>query len=439
MTSWNLYPDYIGNICGFYVDRLSLVSLSRYVPIIVACLLVVSIASAAQLTLPASAGANNVTLKVGYPDSLDESDVMDLYAFQILANEGIHVVPTYYDSPPLAYKALISGQQDIAYDESGGSFFTGQQTTCVGGYMLAGTFLAIVGDGITNPSQLLGKTAEDFGPGTIMRYLNYYWFKQAGIAVNTNGPSPNSVYLKNGGENVVRVNDLQKGVAQEIVVDDFILAAFESPAINNTAHGGPYHVLFYSPDNYFDTCYAVADSWLSNTANQALLVKFLAALYQAQRYFISNPDKLVTFSEQQLPLTPATEIEFASTFYPGHYTYWPYGLYNLQGNQSLEAKFATTSDFFMTAGVISSPLVNDSVKPYGMINRYFELKALEAIGPYTYPDESWVNPTFSANIQSWVPAWMTGSVSSAPSTSTQIISSQPLAAVRLKSSNGGSS
>jgi ABC-type nitrate/sulfonate/bicarbonate transport system substrate-binding protein len=415
------------------------VSLKRYAPIIVACLLVVSIASAAQLTLPAAAGANNITLRVGYPDSLDESDVMDLYAFQILANQGIQVVPTYYDSPSLAYKALISGQQDIAYDESGGSFFTGQQTTCVGGYMLSGTFLAIVGDGITSPSQLLGKTAEDFGPGTIMRYLNYYWFKEAGIAVNTDGPNPTSVYLKNGGENIVRVNDLQSGAAQEIVVDDFILADFESPTINNTAHGGPYHVLFYSPDNYFDTCYVVADNWLSNTANQGLLVKFLAALYQAQRYFISNPDALVTFAEQQLPLTPPAEIEFASTFYPGHYTYWPYGLYNLQRNQSLEAKLATTSDFFMTAGVISSPLVNDSVKPYGMINGYFELKALEAIGPYTYPNESWVNSAFSANIQSWVPAWMTGSDVSATAASAQITSSQPFVAVRLESSDEGSS
>ena len=414
-------------------------SLKKYSPIIVACLLAVSIASAAQLTLPAAAGANKVTIRVGYPDSLDESDVMDLYAFQILSNEGIQVVPTFYDSPPLAYKALISGQQDIAYDESGGSFFSGQQTTCVGGYMLSGTFLAIAGDGITSPSQLLGKTAEDFGPGTIMRYLNYYWFKEAGIAVNTNGPNPTSVYLKNGGENIERVNDLMGGAAQLIVVDDFILADFESSAINNTTHGGPYHVLFYSPDNYFDTCYVVADDWLSNSANQGLLVRFLVALYQAQRYFISNPDQLVTFAEQQLPLTPPAEIEFASTFYPGHYTYWPYGLYNLQGSQSLEAKFNTTSDFFMTAGVISSPLVNDSVKPYGMINKYFELKALEEIGPYTYPNESWVNPTFSSNIQSWVPTWMAGSGGSTASASAQIASSQFSAMVRSELSEGGPS
>ena len=404
----------------------------KYGPILVACLLVVAIVAAAELALPPASSANNVTLRVGYPDSLDESDVMDLYAFQILAHEGIHVLPTYYDSPPLAYKALISGQQEIAYDESGGTFFSGQQTTCVGGYMLSGTFLAIAGDGITKPSQLLGKTAEDFGPGTIMRYLNYYWFKEAGIAVNTDGPSPDSVYLKNGGENIERVNDLQSGAAQEIVVDDFILADFESPSINNTAHGGPYHVLFYSPDNYFDTCYVVADSWLSNTSNQALLVKFLAALYQAQRYFIANPETFVTFAEQQLPLTPPAEIQFASTFYPGHYTYWPYGLYNLQGNQSLEAKFATTSDFFMTAGVISSPLVNSSVEPYGMINKYFELKALEAIGPFNYPSESWVTPAFSASIQAWVPSWMTGQSGSTIGGAAQDAMLQAVNIVRLR-------
>jgi len=386
----------------------AVVNLRKYAPIVVACLLVSAVVAAAQITLPAAAVANSATLRVGYPDSLDESDVMDLYAFQILASEGVHVVPTYYDSPPLAYKALISGQQDIIYDESGGSFFSGQQTTCLGGYMLSGTFLAIAGDGIATPSQMLGKTAEDFGPGTIMRYLNYYWFKQAGIAVSTSGPSPDSVYLKNGGENAARVSDLQRGVAQEIVVDDFILADFESPSVNNSADGGPFHVLFYSPDNYYDTCYAAADGWLSNSANQAMAVKFLAALYQAQRYYISNPGKFVSFAEQQLPLTPSNEIEFASTFYPGHNTYWPYGLYNLQGNQSLGPKFAATSDFFLTAGVISGPLVNDSVKPYGMINRYFELEALRAIGPYAYPDEPWVGPKFTADIRSWVPSWMTG-------------------------------
>ena len=413
-------------------------SLVRYAPILVACLLVVSIVAAAELTLPAAAGTNNVTLRVGYPDSLDESDVMDLYAFQILANEGIHVVPTYYDSPPLAYKALVSGQQDIAYDESGGTFFTGQQTTCIGGYMLSGTFLQIVGDGITNASQLLGKTVEDFGPGTIMRYDDYYWFKEAGIPVNTNGPTPGSVYLKNGGENIERVNDLTSGSAQGIVVDDFILADFESPSINNTAHGGPYHVLFYSPDDVFDTCYVVADSWLSSTANQGLLVKFLGALYEAQRYYISNPGAFVTFAEQQLPLTPPAEIEFASTFYPGHETYWPYGLYNLQGSQSLQAKFATTSNFFMTAGVISSPLVNSSVQPYGMINKYFELKALQEIGPYAYPNESWVNPAFSANIGSWVPAWMTGSGGSATAVA-QIQQSQQIAVAPQDSDDGDSS
>ena len=56
---------------------------------------------------------------------------------------------------PLSLPTLITGQQDIAYDESGGSFGIGgtqQQTTCIGGYMLGGTFVAIVGDGITQPS-----------------------------------------------------------------------------------------------------------------------------------------------------------------------------------------------------------------------------------------------------------------------------------------------
>jgi hypothetical protein len=381
----------------------------RYVPLIIAILLIISIATYAEATLPKS--GSSVSLRIGYPDSLDESDVQDLYAVQILKSEGINVQSTYYDAPPLAYDALVAGQQDIVYDESDGSYGLGgvhANTTCIGGYMLSGTFLAIAGDGITNPQQMIGKTSEDFGPGTTMRYLNEYWFKQLGIPTNLNGPSPDSVYLKNGGENYERVHDLEIGVAQEIVVDDFILADVDSSSINNSAHGGPFHVLFTSPDDYYDTCYTARDDWLSNPANALLAEKFLAALYEAQRWSISNPQQFVQFAEQQLPETPVNEIVFASTYYPQHYTYWPYGLYNLQGSQNVGIKFNNTSEFFIQAGVTTAPIQNDSAQPFGVINKYFELKALQMIPPYTYPDQSWVTSTTIANIQSWVPSWMGG-------------------------------
>ena len=384
-------------------------SITRFLPLILALVMTISIISYAQLNLPSNSTA--VSLRIGYPDSLDESDVQDLYAVQILKSEGINVQSTYYDAPPLAFKALVAGQQDIVYDESDGSYgLSGlhPNTTCIGGYMLSGTFLAIAGDNITNPSQMIGKTSEDFGPGTTMRYLNEYWFKELGIPTNLNGPSNTSVYLKNGGENYERVHDLETGAAQEIVVDDFILADVDSPSVNNSAHGGPFHVLFYSPDNYDDTCYAARDDWLTNPTNQVLAEKFLAALYEAQRWSISNPQQFVTFAEQQLPETPANEIEFASTFYPQHYTYWPYGLYNLQGDQGLEIKFNDTSQFFIEAGVITTPIQNDSAQPYGVINKYFELKALQMIGPYLYPNQNWVDASTVSDIKSWVPSWMGG-------------------------------
>jgi ABC-type nitrate/sulfonate/bicarbonate transport system substrate-binding protein len=391
---------------------------TRFIPLIIAILLTVSIIVYAQATVPSS--KPGISVRIGYPDSLDESDVQDLYAVQILKNEGINVQSTYYDAPPLAFDALVAGQQDIVYDESDGSYgLSGvhANTTCIGGYMLSGTFLAIAGDGITNPQQMLGKTSEDFGPGTTMRYLNEYWFKQLGIPINLNGPSPNSVFLKNGGENYERVHDLESGAAQEIVVDDFILADVDSPAINNSAHGGPFHVLFTSPDDYYDTCYTARDDWLSNSANALLAEKFLAALYEAQRWSISNPQQFVAFAEQQLPETAVNEIQFASTYYPQHYTYWPYGLYNLQGTQSVGTKFNNTSNFFIEAGVTTSPIQNDSAEPYGVINKYFELKALQMLPPYTYPDQSWVTAKTAANIQSWVPTWM-GGISSSAITST---------------------
>jgi ABC-type nitrate/sulfonate/bicarbonate transport system substrate-binding protein len=381
--------------------------LSRFLPLLIAVILVISVFYYIQNSLPASSGSV-ITLKVVYPDSLDESEVTDQFAFQILQNEGFRIVPTYYDSASLAYDSLVAGQADIAYDETGGSFGTGgnQQTTCVGGYALGGEFLAIAGDGITNPSQMIGRTAEDSGPGTITRYLNDYWFKQAGVAVNANSPNNNSVYLKIGRENYDLVHDLESGVAQEVVVDDFILPDLTSPSVNSSSDGGPFHVLFTTPNSIFETCYAVKDSWLSNPSNQAILVTFLAAQYEAQRLFISNPAAFVTFAEKFLPFSNPAEIQYTSSYYPSQFIYWPYGLYNLQGNESLSTKFENTANFLVDAGVLASAPQNDSVTPYGMVNKWFELRALQTLGVYNYPDETWVTPNFVSEIRSWVPSWM---------------------------------
>jgi len=382
-------------------------------------ILVITAAAYIQFSPPAA--HSSVTLRVGYPEEVDESDVTDQYAFQILAGEGVQVTyTTYYENPPIAYKALLTGQQDIVYDETMGSLISGQNTTCVGGYQLGGIFLAVAGDNITDPSQLLGKTAADFGPGSILRDLNDYWFTRAGIPVNTVGPNPNSVYLHADGSDVETIHDLESGKAQEIVADDFILADLDSPSFNNSAHNGPFHVLFSAPDDIYSSCYAVRDDWLSNPANQLVLEKFLAAIYQAQRHFISNPSQYVTFGEQQLPDAPSFEIQFASTFYPAQLAYWSYGSYNLQGNESIQVKYNNTNEFFLTAGVLTSPVANDSVRPYGVFNKYFELKALQMLGPYAYPDESWVTPTFSSDIQAWVPSWM----GDAPTNSSSDVSSQ---------------
>jgi ABC-type nitrate/sulfonate/bicarbonate transport system substrate-binding protein len=377
----------------------------KYVLIPITVVLIVAATAYVLYSLPLA--HSSVTLRVGYPEEIDEADVTDQYASQILAKEGIQVTyKTYYQNPPLAYKALLTGQQDIIFDETMGSLISGQTTTCVGGYDLGGVFLGIAGDNITTPSQLVGKTAADFGPGTILRDLNDYWFAKAGISVNTVGPNPNSVYLEAGGQDIETLHDLETGQAQEIVADDFVLSDLQSPSVNNTAHNGPFHVLFYAPNNTFTSCYAVRDDWLSSQSNQLILEKFLAAIYESQRYFISNPNQYVSFAERQLPETSSAEIQFASAFYPEQMAYWPYGVYNLQGNESLQAKYLNTNQFFITAGVLSSPVANDSVQPYGVFNKYFELKALQMLGPYAYPEESWVTPSFSSNIQDWVPSWM---------------------------------
>ena len=153
--------------------------------------------------------------------------------------------------------------------------------------------------------------ADDSGPESITRFLNEYWFKQAGIPFNLNAQTNGSVYFRTEGK-LRFVHDIETGVAQEIVVDNFIIADFENPSVNNSADGGPYHVLFYSPNDNLDTCYVARDNWLENPANQKIAVEFLAALYQAERIFISNPAAFVTFAEKFLPLSPASEIRSSS-------------------------------------------------------------------------------------------------------------------------------
>jgi ABC-type nitrate/sulfonate/bicarbonate transport system substrate-binding protein len=387
----------------------------RFLPIIVGVILAGAMVYTAMAMVPATtAGVTNIPLRVGYPDSLDESDVTDMYAYsQILAPEGIHVTPTFYDAPPLSYKGLISGQQDIAFDTSAQTIALGpggnppQQTTCVTSYALAGVFLSIAGQGITSPQQMIGKASDDFGPGSSTRSLNLYWYSQAHVPVSQDAPNSSAVELRNIGGNIARVADLQSKKAGAIVVDDFILADFTGSQ-NTTANGGPFHVLFYAPNNFYDNCFAVEDSWLQGSTNGVpntqTIVKFIQAIIQAQRYFISNPAALVTFASGQLPLTNVSEIQFTSTFYPAHYTYWPYGAYNLKGSAALSAVFAQTNTYFQAVGILASPVSNSSVQPYGVINAYFEQQALVNLGKYTYPaSSSWMTPEFQNYVSSVVP------------------------------------
>ena len=390
-------------------------SATRIIPIIVAVILAGTLVYTAMVMVPQATGGLNVTLRVGYPDSLDESDVTDLYAYsQILAPEGIHVTPTFYDAPPLSYKGLISGQEDVSFDTSAQTMALGpsqgEQTTCITSYALAGVFLAIAGQGITSPQQMVGKWVDDFGPGSSTRALDLYWYGQAGIQVSQDPTTanPNTVNLRNIGGNIARVTDLEKGGAAAIVTDDFILSDFMGSK-NTTANGGPFHVLFFAPNNFYDNCFAVNDSWLQGTSdgvnNTKIAVMFVQAIIQAQRHFISDPSALVTYAEGQLPLTAPSEINFTSTFYPAHYTYWPFGAYNLIGPANATGKFAATNAYFLTVGDLTSAVSNSSVKPYGVINAWFEYQALKNLGPYTYPaNSSWMTPAFKSYIQQEVPS-----------------------------------
>ena len=132
-------------------------------------------------------------------------------------------------------------------------------------------------------------------------------------------------------------------------------------------------------------------------------MKWIAAIIQGQRWFISNTQQAISFVQSQLPLTPLDEINFATIFYPAHYTYWPYGALNLQGALHIDQLMKNTNDFQLAAGNIAAAISNSSVTSYGVLNGGFELQALQNLGPYQYPCQSWVDPAFISNLNSWVP------------------------------------
>jgi hypothetical protein len=397
------------------------VPVAKYLPLLVGVILAIAVVATAITYVPQPVSKGNVTLRVGYPDSLDQSDVSDLYAYaNILPAEGITVIPTFYDAPFLSYQGLQAGQQDIAL-VSGNSFFSGvaqgAQTTFVSCYSLGGTFMMIAGHGITKPSQLTGGAVDDFGSGSETRALNIYWLSQANVPTNAVGLQSGSVYVRPSGPNPARVVDLEKGTGNvsAITVDDFILHELSGTA-NTTANGGPFHVLFTSPNNVVGVCYAVKDSWLSNPANQAALVSFIAAITQSQRDFITDPSLMVSYATSQLPLTGVAQLQFASTFYPQQMTYWPYGAYNLQGPLTIQNVLANSNTFYKVTGAINASMSNSTVTPFGIINKWFEWKALQQIGPYTYPCHAWVTASFANQVNSVVPSSLGSAPTNCPAT-----------------------
>ncbi|MDH2901670.1 MAG: hypothetical protein PXY39_11945, partial [archaeon] len=69
-------------------------------------------------------------------------------------------------------------------------------------------------------------------------------------------------------------------------------------------------------------------------------------------------------------------------------------------------------------GQISKPVLNSTVTPYGVVNGQWELQALNAVGPYCYPHQSWVTPSFISFVNSVVPPAFGGFQGSCASSST---------------------
>lgn len=401
-------------------------SFTKYVPIIVAVILAVAMVSYAVATVPSVAQSNTVTLRVGYPDSLDESDVSDTWAFtHILPNEGINVIPTYYDAPPLAYKGLISGQQDIVLVSTSSSMLgitEGEQTTCLTAYNVGSGFITISNSNITTAQQMLGKTVEAFGPGSSTYADQVYFFHilhGMKTVYSPSTPQSDAVNIKFSAGNVARVADLRSNVTQAISVDTFILPDFQGA--NNVS--GQYHVLM--PPTAIKApsgCYLVMDSWL--TAHYQLALKFVEGLMQSIRFFDSyptpshsDPNVLMAngqpfnaqaYEESQLPLTSPTEIAFAVQYYPLNLIYSPWGEYNFGHPYSMQDLFDATNQLQIATDAYTTP-VSITATQYGVWNSTLEQTALQALGPYTlncalYSQQALYNPSVGSFIQSILPS-----------------------------------
>ena len=396
-------------------------TLVRYVPLIVAIILASSVAIYATAIVPPATTPTHITLRVGYPDSLDESDVPDIWAYQhILAPEGITVIPTFYDDPALSYKSLITGQSDIAYAGNTLLFdglLLGVQATCLTSYALSSGFSIITNGGISNLHQLIGKWVEDSGPGTGTRAQILYQLATNGIPYSETGVyNASAVNFRTGVGNVARVHDLLSNATQGISVDTFIVSDFSSPSENTTANGGPFHVF---PELLIPDCIATTDAWLQKPGNYQIAVEFIAALTEAARYFISNPQFALHYEEQQLPETSPQEIQFAVNYYPTNYIYFPWGEFNLVGPLVNEtALFHTVNNYLLTTNLETGAVVNSSVHPYGVWNKYIELKALQSLPKYYFPCSlypGYVTSSFIQFVKESVPPSLGGLDSTCPS------------------------
>lgn len=276
------------------------------------------------------------------------------------AEQGLDVEVIPYPGSTTATRALLSGSADIV-EVGGDTAFLARQNGApikiISAPIAKGTDVMVAGKGITQFSQLSGKTFAITDPGSTAEALGK-------IVLERYGVNPASLQFVSISSPADRIRALFAGQAQVTVATIVVLqpildaiAKGEATVLTSFAKEFPDIPLAYN---------ITSDSIIDKSPD--MLVKFLTAEIKGYRWAVANPDKAAAIA---IKYVPNTALELMTT---GLKQLADLKVYGLDGGISAE-QIQKTQDALKTIKKLTTVL-----KPEDVANATFVQQAVKALG-----------------------------------------------------------
>ena len=276
------------------------------------------------------------------------------------AEQGLDVEVITYPGSTTATRALLSGSADIV-EVGGDTAFLARQNGApikiISAPVAKGTDVMVAGKGITQFSQLTGKTFAITDPGSTAEALGR-------IVLERYGVNPASLQFVSISSPADRIRALFAGQAQVTVATIVVLqpildaiAKGEATVLTSFAKEFPDIPLAYN---------ITSDPIIAKSPD--MLVKFLTAEIKGYRWAVANPDKAAAIAIKYVPNT-ALELMI-----PGLKQLADLKVYGLDGGISAE-QIQKTQDALKAIKKLTTVL-----KPEDVANATFVQQAVKALG-----------------------------------------------------------